>query len=70
MTVEQHLERMMREADDLNGTMNNAGFYYLGHLVTAERARVSLAFAAMVREYARQHDLKIRAETIVPEIGS
>lgn len=60
MTTEKHLEQMMREADDLEGTMNNAGFYYLGHLVTEERARVSLAFAAIVVDYARRHGLAVK----------
>ena len=59
MTIEQHLEKMIRQADELDGAMNNAGFYYLGHLVTEERARVSLAFAAMVMAYAKDHDLKV-----------
>lgn len=60
MTIEEHLEKMMRQADELDGAMNNAGFYYLGHLTTDERARVSLAFAAMVMSYARDHDLRVR----------
>ncbi len=70
LTTEQHLEQMIREADDLNGPMNNAAFYYLGHLVTEERARVSLAFAAIIHDYAFRHDLVVRTETIVPEIGN
>lgn len=60
MTVEQHFEAMMLEADDLDSVMNNAGFYYLGHLVREERARVSLAFAAMVCDYAKRHGLNVR----------
>lgn len=60
MTIEQHLEKMMRQADDLDGEMNNAGFYCLGHLTTEERARVSLAFAAMVMAYAKDHELNVR----------
>ena len=61
MTIEQHLEQMMREADDLNGAMNNAGFYFLGHLVTEERARVSLAFSAMVKDYAKRHGIDMKS---------
>jgi hypothetical protein len=60
MSLEEHLENMMREADDLDSTMNNAGFYYLGHLVREERARVSLAFASMVMDYAHRHGLSVR----------
>lgn len=60
MSIEEHLEKMMRQADELDGAMNNAGFYYLGHLATEERARVSLAFAAMVMSYAKDNDLKVR----------
>lgn len=63
MTIEQHLEKMMRQADDLDGEMNNAGFRFLGHLVTEERARVSLAFAAMVMAYAKDHSLDVRDPT-------
>ena len=61
MTTEQHLQQMMREAADLNGPMNNAGFYFLGHLVTEERARVSLAFGAMVMDYAKRHGLDVKS---------
>lgn len=60
MTIEEHLEQMMREADDLDSVMNNAGFYYLGHLVREERARVSLAFSAMVCDYAHRHGLFVK----------
>ena len=59
-TVAYHLEQMMREADVLNGAMNNAGFRFLGHLVTEEHARVSLAFAAMVVDYAKRHGITVR----------
>ncbi len=61
MTIEQHLEAMMLEADDLESQMNNAGFYYLGHLVREERARVSLAFSAMVKDYAHRHGLSVKS---------
>jgi len=61
--TEEHLERMMREADDLDGTMNLAGFYYLGHLVREEQARVSLAFNAMVMDYAKRHGLSVKCPT-------
>lgn len=66
MTIEEHLEKMIRQASDLDGEMNNAGFFYLGHLVTEERARVHLAFEAMVRAYAHDHDINIRTDTTVP----
>lgn len=61
--VQHHLEQMMKEADALDGTMNNAGFRFLGHLVTEERARVSLAFAAMVVDYAKRHSITLRNPT-------
>lgn len=61
--IAEHLERMMREADTLDGSMNNAGFRFLGHLVTEERARVSLAFAAMVVDYAKRHGITLRNPT-------
>jgi hypothetical protein len=61
VTIEQHLEKMMRQADELDGEMNNAGFHFLGHLATAERARVSLAFAAMVMAYAKDHRLAVKS---------
>lgn len=60
MTIEQHLEKMMVLADDLDSPMNNAGFYYLGHMVREERARVSLAFASMVMHYAHEAGLNVR----------
>jgi len=59
--TERHLERMMSEAADLDGPMNLAGFYYLGHLVSEERARVSLAFSAMIMDYAKRHGLSVRS---------
>jgi hypothetical protein len=65
VTIEEHLERMMREAADLNGTMNSAGFYYLGHIGNEEAERVSLAFSDMVMDYANRHGLNVR--TPVPE---
>lgn len=55
-----HLENMIRQAGELDGQMNNSGFYYLGHLVREERERVALAFAAMVMDYAKDHDLPVR----------
>lgn len=61
--VQHHLEQMMREADSLDSSMNNAGFRFLGHLVTEERARVSLAFAAMVTDYAKRHGITLRNPT-------
>lgn len=57
------LEDMIRAADIFDSRMNNAGFRFLGHLVTEERARVSLAFAAMVAEYAEAKGMILRANT-------
>lgn len=65
MTIAQHLEQMMYEAAELDSQMNNAGFYYLGHLTADERSRVSLAFDAMVRDYAKRHAINLATD---PEI--
>lgn len=58
-----HLQAMMDEADDLSSAMNNAGFKFLGHLATDERARVSLAFSAMVMDYAKRHGIDVTNPT-------
>lgn len=65
MTIAQHLEQMMHECAEFDSSMNNAGFYYLGHLTADERARVSLAFDAMVRDYARRHEIAVKTD---PEV--
>lgn len=58
-----HMQAMMDQADDLNSTMNNAGFKYLGHLAIYERARVSLAFSAMVMDYAKRNGFAVTNPT-------
>ena len=63
----KHLRRMMEEAADMGGPMNNAGFYFLGHLTAHERARVSFAFDAMVMDYARRHKIDVQCPNDVQE---
>jgi hypothetical protein len=59
--TEKHLERMMREANDPDNTMNIAGLYYLAHLVREDQARFNLCFNAMVMDYAKRHGLTVKS---------
>ena len=67
LIVARTLRKMMEDAADMNGSMNNAGFYFLGHLTAHERARVSLAFDAMIMDYAKRHKIDVQCPNEVHE---